>query len=109
MFRPNPLYYTDGYKVGHKAMLAPDTSFLYGTWIPRSLKHAPKGITKIVSFGQQLTVRWLNDIFTEYFFMQPVEIAIRFIEDMNLYLGIEYDGYHFIKLHSLGYLPMKIK
>lgn len=43
MFRLNPLYNTDGYKVGHKAMLAPGTTKLYGTWIPRSTKHAAKG------------------------------------------------------------------
>lgn len=53
-FKCNSLYYVDGYKLSHKAMLAPGTTKLYGTWIPRSVKHAPKGITKIVSFGQQL-------------------------------------------------------
>ena len=63
MFRPNALYYTDGYKIGHKAMLAPKTNYLYGTWIPRSTKYAPKGVTKIVSFGQQMAVRWLHDEF----------------------------------------------
>ena len=41
-------------------MLAPGTTKLYGTWIPRSTKHAPKGITKIVSFGQQLVWKWLQ-------------------------------------------------
>lgn len=45
MFNPNSLFYTDGYKIGHKAMLAEGTDYLYGTWIPRSTKHAPKGIT----------------------------------------------------------------
>ena len=44
-FKINSLYLSDGYKVGHKAMLAPGTTKLYGTWIPRSTKHAPKGIT----------------------------------------------------------------
>ena len=68
MFKPNSLFYTDGYKVGHKRMLAPNTTKLYGTWIPRSTKHTPKGIDKIVSFGQQMTVRWLNDEFEENFF-----------------------------------------
>ena len=43
-FKINSLYLSDGYKVGHKAMLAPGTTKLYGTWIPRSTKHAPKGI-----------------------------------------------------------------
>ena len=43
-FRINSLYLSDGYKVGHKSMLAPGTTRLYGTWIPRSLKRAPKGM-----------------------------------------------------------------
>ena len=46
-FRINSLYLSDGYKVGHKSMLAPGTTRLYGTWIPRSLKHAPKGIVNL--------------------------------------------------------------
>ena len=62
-FKINSLYLSDGYKVGHKAMLATGTTKLYGTWIPRSTKHAPKGITKIVSFGQQLVWKWLHDEF----------------------------------------------
>ena len=69
-FKINSLYLTDGYKVGHKAMLAPGTTKLYGTWIPRSTKHAPKGITKIVSFGQQLVWKWLHDEFEENFFFR---------------------------------------
>ena len=68
MFKFNPLYLADGYKVGHKAMLAPGTTKLYGTWIPRSIKYAPKGITKVVSFGQQLTWKFIHDIFEEHFF-----------------------------------------
>ena len=32
-FKINSLYLSDGYKVGHKAMLAPGTTKLYGTWI----------------------------------------------------------------------------
>ena len=35
MFKVNPLALTDGYKIGHKVMLAPGTDYLYGTWIPR--------------------------------------------------------------------------
>ena len=34
----NSLYWTDGYKLGHKDMLAPGTSRLYRTKIPRKLK-----------------------------------------------------------------------
>ena len=130
MFKINSLYLTDGYKVGHKAMLAPGTTKLYGTWIPRSVKHAPKGITKIVSFGQQLVWKWLHDEFEENFFFNGLngakfenpelehEIehnkilknhALQFVKDMSLYLGMEYDGKHFEELWDLGYLPIKVK
>lgn len=91
-------------------MLAPGTVRLYGTWIPRSLKHVSKlGIKKIVSFGQQLAVRWLHDEWTENFFQRPLEDALEFAQDMSQYLGIPYDGDHFSALHQLGYLPVKVK
>lgn len=109
MFRPNSLFYTDGYKVGHKKMLAKGTQRLYGTWIPRSVKHAPNGVNKIVSFGQQLMVRWLHDEFKENFFALPKDEAMKFVKDMSLYLGLQYDGSHFAELHDLGYLPIRIK
>jgi nicotinamide phosphoribosyltransferase len=109
MFRPNSLFFTDGYKIGHRKMLAPGTTRLYGTWIPRSTKHAPKGITKIVSFGQQLAMKWLHDEFQENFFSQPKEVAEDFGRDMSMYLGMDYDASHFVELHKLGYLPIKVK
>lgn len=109
MFKPNSLFYTDGYKIGHKFMLAPNTSRLYGTWIPRSTKYAPKGVTKIVSFGQQLMMRWLHDEFKENFFDLSKEEAMKFSKDMSMYLGLEYDGSHFEKLYDLGYLPIRVK
>jgi nicotinamide phosphoribosyltransferase len=109
MFKINPLYLTDGYKVGHKAMLAPGTTKLYGTWIPRSTKHAPKGITKIVSFGQQMTWKYIHDVFQEHFFGETEKAALHFTKDMSLYLGMEYDGKHFEELWDLGYLPLKVK
>jgi nicotinamide phosphoribosyltransferase len=109
MFRPNSLFYTDGYKIGHKKMLAPGTTYLYGTWIPRSVKHAAKGINKIISAGQQLSMRWLHDEFEENFFKIPYDKAMTFGKDMSLYLGMEYNADHFGELHKLGYLPIKVK
>jgi nicotinamide phosphoribosyltransferase len=125
-FKINPLYYADAYKVGHKRMLAPNTTKLYGTWIPRSTKHAPKGITKIVSFGQQLVWKWIHDEFEENFFFREMrndsewdtdEIfrneyknqALQFVKDISLMLGQEYDGKHFEELWDLGYLPIRVK
>lgn len=109
MFKPNTLFYSDGYKVGHKRMLAPGTTFLYGSWIPRTIKYAPKGVSKIVSAGQQLTVRWLNDEFTDNFFKLSLEEALKFGRDMSMYLMQEYNADHFAELHKLGYLPVRIK
>ena len=109
MFKPNSLFYTDGYKIGHRKMLAPGTTKLYGTWIPRSTKHAPKGVSKIVSFGQQLTVRWLHDEFEENFFKLQHDEAMVFAKDMSMYLGMEFDDSHFSELHKLGYLPIRFK
>ena len=109
MFKPNSLFYSDGYKIGHKRMLAKGTTRLYGTWIPRSTKHAPKGVNKIVSFGQQLVVKWLHDEFEQNFFALSEDAAVKFGNDMSLYLGMEYDASHFADLHKLGYLPIKIK
>ncbi len=126
MFKPNTLFYSDGYKVGHKRMLAPNTDYLAGSWIPRSLKHAPVGVTKITSFGEQLTWKWLHDEFEENFFFTEARNscnsllvegfkenlknkAMRFASDMSLYLGLPYDGTHFGELWDLGYLPIKVK
>lgn len=109
MFKPNTLFYSDGYKVGHKRMLAPGTTRLYGSWIPRTIKYAPAGITKIVSAGQQLTTRWLHDEFEENFFNLPYFKAMHFAKDMSMYLMQEYNADHFSALHKLGYLPIKIK
>lgn len=109
MFKPNPLFLSDGYKIGHGRMLAPGTDFLYGTWIPRSTKHAPKGITKILSAGHQLTWRYLHDVYQENFFNQPIDVALEFGEDMASYLGLSFSSGQFTDLHRLGYLPIKVK
>lgn len=109
MFRPNSLFYADGYKIGHKFMLAPGTQRLYGTWIPRSMKYGPKGSTKVVSFGQQLAMRWLHDEFSENFFKLTKSEAMRFGKDMSMYLGLDYDASHFESLWDLGYLPIRVK
>lgn len=109
MFKPSTLFYSDGYKIGHGKMLAPGTDFLYGTWIPRSTKHAPKGVTKIVSAGQSFTWKWIHDEFQENFFGETRSVATRFAEDMSKYLGLPFEGKQFEELYDLGYLPIRVK
>lgn len=137
MFRINPLYEADGYKPGHKDMLAPGTNKEYWTWIPRNLKYMPRSITKIMSAGQQFTWRYIHSAFSECFFFKSKidqfieslpsgsdsmvknhinpfkakckEQALKFAEDLTTYFGMPYDGEHFAALWDLGYLPVKIK
>lgn len=108
-FKINPLYESDGYKVGHPLMIAPNTSREYWTWIPRNLKYMPNNIKQIMSCGQQLTWRYIHSIFQENFFNQPIDVAHEFISDMSKYLMMDYHFKGFIDLHNLGYLPVHIQ
>jgi nicotinamide phosphoribosyltransferase len=108
-FKINPLYEADSYKIGHKAMLAKGTTREYWTWIPRSFKYMPKGIDKLVSGGQQLVWRYIHSNFKEHFFDAPITVAMKFGEDMSEHLGLPFDASHFIELHKLGFLPVRIK
>jgi len=108
-FEPCTLGYSDSYKLGHLRMMAKGITRLYGTWIPRSLKHIDPSITKVVSMGQQLTVRWLHDEFQKNFFGKPIQNAVNFINRVSKHLGVEYNGNHFLALHRLGFLPIRIK
>lgn len=109
-FKVNALFRTDGYKVNHVKMLAPGTTRLYGTWIPRTTKYAPTGITKIVSFGQEMSWQWIHDEFQENFFNLSREEAIDAVaKDLSAYLGLPYDAEHFGQLYDLGYLPMEVR
>jgi nicotinamide phosphoribosyltransferase len=105
----NSLYWTDGYKLGHKDMLAPGTSRLYRTKIPRKVKYMPKGINKIVSFGEQMAMRWLHDQFQRNFFGKPWTESEKFGRDISKYLGQPYSVEHFKELWNLGYLPIRVK
>jgi nicotinamide phosphoribosyltransferase len=109
VFRINPLYEADGYKIGHPHMLAENTVSEYWTWIPRSLKYMHPSIEKIMSAGEQLVWRYIHSNFKELFFDAPVEEALRFGKDMCMYLMMDYNADHFVKLHKLGYLPVLIK
>lgn len=108
-FKINPLYEADGYKVGHPLMIVQNSSREYWTWIPRSLKYMPKGINKIMSAGQQLTWRYIHSLFQENFFDQPIDVAKKFVKDMEAYLMQPYEFDGFEKLHKLGFLPVRIK
>lgn len=106
----NPLLLTDGYKTGHHQQYPKGTTLVYSNFTPRSNKYAPKGCDQVVSFGQQMVMKQINDMFQTYFFNKPKDEVIAEIkQEMSWYLNTEYDVTHFEKLHDLGYLPIHVK
>lgn len=106
----NALFLTDGYKTGHHQQYPEGTEQVYSNWTPRSNKYAPKGSDKVVSFGQQFVMKWLNDYFkTNFFLKSKEEVCGELKEELSLYLGTDYNVSHFENLHDLGYLPIKVK
>lgn len=82
----NPFLATDGYKTGHHKMTPKDTTLVYSNFTPRSAKHAPEGISKdyIISFGQQMVMKQIHEMFDEHFFKRR-----KLIEEANLQYAIE--------------------
>lgn len=106
----NPFLATDGYKVGHHKMYPKGTTLVYSNFTPRSNKHAPKGCDKVVSFGQQMVVRQIVDLFNEEFFWKnKQEVCQEVKKEYELYLGQEYDVSHIERLWDRQCLPVIIK
>ena len=106
----NSLFLTDGYKTGHHQQYPKGTNRVYSNWTPRGNKYAPRGCDKVVSFGQQMVVKWLVDHFDENFFSKPKEeVCGEMKTELSMYLGTDYDVTHFEDLHDLGYLPIEVK
>ena len=106
----NALLATDGYKVGHHQQYPEGTTLVYSNFTPRSNKYAPKGCDKIVSFGQQMVIKQIHELFQNEFFSKPKdEVCEEMKRELSLYLGTDYDVSHFEKLHDLGFLPIHVK
>lgn len=137
----NPFLATDGYKTGHHKMYPKGTSIVYSNFTPRSNKHAPNGadgkpITHVVSFGQQMVMQQIKEMFDKDFFggeyrksrerilskksegwdrcsSQLKQLKQQSCDEIkkeySLYLGTDYDVSHIEDLWDLGYLPIKVK
>jgi len=129
----NPFYITDGYKIGHIHQYPKNTEFVTTNGTPRSNKHAPSGMAKTISIGQQKLMQLLHNMFEEGFFMRKKRdtiqsnpyltkkviadklIALResIVTDIEKrysnYLGIPFKGDHIRDLWDLGYLPIEVK
>jgi len=106
----NPLFLTDGYKTGHHQQYPKGTTLVYSNFTPRSNKYAPKGCDQLVSFGQQMVMKQINEAFNKDFFSKPKdEVCGEMKRELSMYLNTDYDVSHFEALHDLGYLPIEVK
>ena len=106
----NPLLLTDGYKTGHHQQYPGGTTLVYSNFTPRSNKYGPKGCDKVVSFGQQMVMQQLHEVFQRDFFSRPKDqVCGEMKQELSMYLGIDYDVSHFEALHDLGYLPIAVQ
>ena len=106
----NPLFLTDGYKTGHHQQYPKGTTLVYSNFTPRSNKYGPKGCDQVVSFGQQMIMRQLHEVFQKDFFSQPKDQVCREMkQELSMYLGMDYDVSHFEALYDLGYLPIEVR
>lgn len=104
----------DVYKLGHAAMYAEGTDFLYSNLTPRSDHHFKGGAGfdhKMVVFGTQGSIMEIVEDWNDSFFSQPKEKVIRrYTRRLNSVLG---NGVvspaRMAALHDIGYLPLEIK
>ena len=107
-----PIYLsTDFYKLSHREQYPQGTTTVYSTLTPRSNKYAPWS-DEVVFFGLQYFIKeYLIERFNKEFFEVPIEDVVAlytsFIQNTLGKETVEVD--HLVKLHELGYLPLKIK
>ena len=133
----NSLLLTDGYKTSHHKQYPKGTTLVFSNFTPRSDKYAPKSCqdTGVVVFGVQLMLKQIHEHFDKNFFktkerkewevLHPTgfqeavaqqelhkikESVINEIKnELDMYLGGNYDVTHFEELWDLGYLPIEVR
>lgn len=111
MFKINPVFNTDAYKLSHKKFETSGTEYVQANFTPRSFRLSQLPLEKAVWFGGQRMVRKLIDTWNENFFSRDKETVMAEAERIfSIYLGMsKEDIQHFSALHDLGYLPLRIK
>lgn len=104
---------TDGYKIDHRRQYPKETKLVYSNFTPR--KSRVPGVNEIVVFGiQAYVIGTLIKFWNESFFNQPFDVVgAKFLRRIKNYtsaeiaaaIGIE----HIKELHTLGYLPLRVK
>lgn len=108
--RFDPLNLTDFYKTGHVFQYPKGIRTVYSNFTPRSSKMP--GVNSMVFFGlQAFMAAYLDEMFQDEFFNENIEVIVgRYSRRMKTALGADLPNYdHIRKLHTLGYLPLRIK
>ena len=111
----NPIFQVDGYKICHIDQYPKGMQYVHETWTPRISR--VEDVNHVVVFGLQGALGELVNNFEEYFFKQPIDEVIADYEKVikevygrtNPEFVKNHDNSHIRKLHSLGYLPIKVK
>lgn len=105
-----PSLLCDFYKTSHRMMYPEGSQFLYSTFTPRSNAYAPF-LTRAVSFGfQAFVTKYLIHYFNDNFFSRSqIEVVSEYTRFIANTLQINDSGEHIAQLHTLGYLPIRIK
>lgn len=102
---------SDCYKFSHRKLYPEGTTYVYSTLTPRANSYFPYD-NKMVVFGYEMFVqKWLVEHFQENFFDLPIkEVLADYKYIVGTSLGEDNaDADHIEALHSLGYLPIRIK
>ena len=108
-----PTTLIDFYKSGHPDMLPEGTTKVYNNFTPRSGKHFPvKGAKEVLWYGPQGIIKWLIvDYWNKNFFERSLEEVVgHYKRRMDGALGegaVKME--RMTALHTLGYLPLRIK
>lgn len=100
----------DFYKISHREQYPPNTQKIYSTWTPRETRIP--SISEVVAFGFQAFIQeYLIDYFRDNFFSRDIEEVVdEYTRVISATLGVENpDTQHIRDLHSLGYLPLRIR
>lgn len=108
----NPLLQTDIYKIGHMMLYPEGTQYVYETLTPRKNSYFPWN-DKMTVFGYELFFHRLHERFQKEFFDLPVEEAVDPVVD-TIAEVLSQDVAdkvkpQFIKLHEIGYLPLRVQ
>ncbi|KUM29715.1 nicotinate phosphoribosyltransferase [Arthrobacter sp. EpRS66] len=102
-----PLFLTDCYKLGHKALYPQGTTKVYSNYTNRASRVA--GVDHVVHFGLQAFIQsYCVEAFAPFFAAEEEEAIAEYEQTLASVLGPDHgiDTSHIRELHQLGYLPL---